>query len=350
MPSFPYETLVEVTRGPLIESIHLGAIAIVDSQGRLVASAGDPDVIANLRSSAKPFQTLPLIEKNGPQVFGITDQEIALTCASHSGTDQHVQVLRDLQTKIGVQESSLLCGTHPAMDASTAQAMLQRDEKPTANRHNCSGKHTGMLAQARLRELSIENYLDQTHGVQQEILQTFAEMVDVAAEEVLIGIDGCSAPTFAIPLRNAALGYARLADPTGLPDPRAGALRHIFQAMVAHPLMVAGPNRFDTCLMEVGAGKIVAKGGAEGYQGIALLPGAFGPTSPALGITYKIADGDSAGRARAVVGISILRQLGALDAAQLEALKAFDARPIDNWRKLEVGEIRPAFQLRKILN
>lgn len=348
MSSNPYQILVELTRGPLVESIHFGALAVADAQGNLIASCGDPNLVANLRSSAKPFQALPLIEGGGVEAFGLTDREIALMCASHSGTDEHVSVLKGLQAKLGVQESELQCGTHPAMDEPTARAMLLRGEAPTPYRHNCSGKHTGMLAQVVLRHLSHENYLDNDHEIQKTILRTFAEMVDLPPEEVLIGIDGCSAPTFAAPLVNAAAAYARLADPSGLPEKRAQALKRIFRAMTSHPDMVSGPGRFDTVLMEVGQGKIVVKGGAEGYQAIGLAPGALGPGSPALGITYKIADGDSAGRARPLVGMTLLRQLGALDEAQLNALKAFDARPLYNWRKIEIGEIRPVFTLEKL--
>ncbi len=231
------------------------------------------------------------------------------------------------------------------MDEATAQAMQQRGEIPTQNRHNCSGKHTGMLAQCLLGDLSIDTYLSNEHPIQVRIRRTFAEMCDMQAEDVLIGIDGCSAPTFGVPLHNAALAYARLCDPTGLPEQRAAALRRIFRAMTTNPDMVAGPGRFDTRLMEVAAGTIVSKGGAEGYQGIGIAPGALGNGSPALGITYKVIDGDLSGRARPLVAMTILRQLGALNETQLAALAEFDARPIDNWRHLEVGVMRPAFKL-----
>ncbi len=347
MSSNPYQVLVELTRGPLVESVHFGALTVVDAQGHLLASCGDPYNVANLRSSAKPFQALPFIERGGAETFGMMDREVAVICASHSGTDDHVSVLRGLQAKFGVQESDLQCGLHNPMDEETDKAMQARGEAPTSLRHNCSGKHTGMLGHAMLRHLPIDDYLNQSHTVQQTILQTFAEMVDMAPEAVLIGIDGCSAPTFAAPLYNAALAYARLADPSSLPEPRASALGRICRAMTSHPDMVAGPHRFDTRLMEVGAGQIVVKGGAEGYQAMGLLPGALGEGSPAVGITYKIADGDPSGRARPVVGLAILRQLGALNAGQLEALQEFDARPLYNWRHIEIGEIRPAFTLQK---
>lgn len=347
MPSFPFSPLVELTRGPLIESIHFGALAIVDASGQLFASVGDPRLVANLRSSAKPFQALPLIESGGGEQFGFTDREVAIMCASHSGTDAHVAVLQSAQAKIGVHESDLQCGVHNPGDEETARDLLLRGEQPTPYRHNCSGKHTGMLAQCVLNHEPTGDYLDNDHPIQQTILRTFAEMTDMDVQDVLVGIDGCSAPTFAVPLFNAALGYARLCDPSRMPDARSRALRHIFGAMTSNPDMIAGPQRFDTLLMETGGGKIVAKGGAEGYQAFGLAPNALGPGSPALGVAYKVIDGDTDGRARPVIAMAVLRQLGALDAAQLEALKRYDARPIFNWRRLEVGVIRPAFTLEK---
>jgi L-asparaginase II len=223
--------------------------------------------------------------------------------------------------------------------------MRERGEKPTPNRHNCSGKHTGMLANAKLHGLSIEDYLNPAHPLQKLILQTFAEMVSLPAEQIPVGIDGCSAPTFATPLVNAAHAYALLADPSGLPDKRAAALRRIAKAMAAHPDMVGGPERWDTLVMQVTKGRIVSKGGAEGYQGMAIQAGGLGPDSPALGIALKIGDGDAAGRACTTAALTVLRQLGALSADEVAQLAAFDRRPIYNWRELEIGEVRPAFQL-----
>lgn len=341
-----YIPLIEATRGPLVESLHFGALAIVDSYGRLAASLGDPYLVTYLRSSSKPIQALPLLELGGAEAYQLSDPEIALICASHSGTDEHVAAVQALQAKIGVNESDLLCGTHPCTHAPTQKAMLARGEEPGPNRHNCSGKHTGFLAHALLRHLPKADYIDPHHPVQQMVLQTFAEMVDYPMEKIAIGIDGCSAPVFAVPLYNAAYGFARLADPHDLPEVRAAACRQVTRAMAAVPFMVAGPDRFDTLAMELGRGRWVCKAGAEGYQGIAILPGALGAGSPGLGIVFKIADGDLTGRARPVVAIEVLRQLGLITEQQIrENLAGLAARPVTNWRKLEVGELRPAFQL-----
>ena len=346
MSNTAFVPLVELTRGNLVESLHSGCAAVVDASGNLLAALGDPHYVTFLRSSSKPFQILPLLENGGAEAFRLTERDIALMCASHSGTDEHLAAILDLQKKVGVQESDLLCGTHPVYHQPTQEALLRRGESPTPNRHNCSGKHTGFLAQAVLRSLPKDDYIQPAHPVQQSVLQTFAEMVNYPAEKVVIGIDGCSAPVFAVPLYHAAWGLARLADPRGLPEKRAEACRRVTRAMAAEPFMVAGPDRFDTLAMEAGQGKFICKAGAEGYQAIAVMPGALGENSPALGIAFKVSDGDPAGRARPVIAVEILRQLGLLNMDDIRTgLAKVAARPLTNWRGLEIGEIRPVFRL-----
>lgn len=341
MSPFNYVPLVEVTRGPIVECIHYGAYAVVDAQNRVVQSAGDPELVTYLRSSSKPFQVLPFVEIGGVEHFSLTDRELSVMCASHDGTDEHVRVISGIHQKVGLKESDLMCGIHPPSDAKTAERMIKNGEPFTPYRHNCSGKHTGMLAQCVMRGFPKEDYLNPQHPLQKIILREFSEMTGVPEDQIYLGIDGCSAPVFAVPLHAAAWAFAKLADPSSLPEPRQSALRHIFRAMTGDPDMVAGPGTFDTVLMTVGRGKILTKGGAEGYAAVSLLPGACGEGSPALGICLKISDGGS--RARSVAVIEILRKLGALDDAQLAELAAFDRRPQYNWRHLEVGEYRPAF-------
>ena len=347
MTDMQYQPLVELTRGNITESIHSGAIAVVNSKNELLASYGDPETVTFLRSSAKPFQALPVFEYGAIDQYHFTDQEIALICASHSGTDRHLAVITELQDKIGIQEKDLMCGTHPPMDKQTEIAMLLRGEEPTQRRHNCSGKHTGMLAQAKIRGISPDNYIDLQHPVQQADLKAFAEMCDIAVDQVEIGIDGCSVPVYAIPMRNAAYGFARLADPQGLAPKRAEACRRITRAMMTHPFMVAGPDRFDTALMEAFEGKIFTKTGAEGYQAIGIMPGVLGPDSPGVGITIKISDGDLKDRARPTASLEVLRQLGIhFTSRQKETLERFDCPPVKNWRKIVVGQTRSVFTLK----
>jgi L-asparaginase II len=167
--------MVELTRGRIVESVHFGALAVVDSAGGLVASYGDPHLVTFLRSSAKPFQALPFVERGGDLHYGLSTRELAMVCASHSGTDEQVDVVRGIQAKVGVAETDLLCGVHEPYDKATADAMRERGEAPTPYRHNCSGKHTGMLAHARLRELPLEEYLDPGGPIQESILRAFAD-------------------------------------------------------------------------------------------------------------------------------------------------------------------------------
>lgn len=347
MSSSSYAPMIEVTRGKIVECIHFGAAAVVDVQGRLVASFGNPDTVTFLRSAAKPFQALPFVERGGPEAYGMTDREVALTCASHSGTDEHYAAVSALQARIGVSEHDLMCGTHPPIHQATAERLLCHGEQPTPNRHNCSGKHTGMLAHALLRHEAKETYLDWNHPIQQSILSAFSEMCGISVEDVELGVDGCSAPNFAVSLRAAALGYARLADPSGLNSARAAACQRIFRSMTGHPFMVAGPQRFNTHLMEAAGGRILAKSGAEGYMGLALPPGALGSGSPAMGMVVKISDGDAAQRAVSTAVVSALCQLGALKPEEAQALADYQTRPVYNWRHIEVGEIRPAFTLHR---
>jgi L-asparaginase II len=353
-----YQPVLEVTRGEIVESIHFGAAAVVDSNGRLLASLGDPKGVTFLRSSAKPFQALPLIERGGDQTFHLTSREVAIICGSHDGTDEHVEVIKTLQAKVGVQESDLLCGTHPLSHPPTVEAMRARGEVLTPNRHNCSGKHTGMLAAARLRGVPIADYVNPEHPVQVAILETLAEICSLPVEQVGLGIDGCSAPNFAIPLYNAALGFARLCDPRGLLVERGMACRRITQSMMANPFMVGGASRFDTRLMETCSGRLVAKGGAEGYMIMGLMGAGLGVESPGVGIAIKISDGDLAirkpngdfhNRARPAVALEILRQMSYLSNKELGLLSAdfSPVTPVTNVRKLVVGQARPSFTLQK---
>ena len=318
---------------------------MVDAAGQVLAAVGDPQTRAYLRSTAKPFQALPFVEMGGVEKFNLSDRELSLMCASHRGTDEHVRVVTGMQEKIGIDESDMLCGSHEPADVATWKAMLLRGEQPTPRRHNCSGKHTGMLAQTIMRGLPKADYTNPQHPIQQTILQTFAEMTGMEPDNVVVGIDGCSVPTFAIPLYNTALGFARVADPSRLPERRANALRHIYHAMSTFPEMVSGPGGFDTVLMQAGAGKFVSKGGAEGYQGIGVAPGALSPNSPGLGIAFKIADGNGSGRAGSLVALALLKQLGLLTTIEAESLAKFDRQTLYNFRKLEVGEVRPIFSI-----
>jgi L-asparaginase II len=349
------QPLFEVTRGNIVESVHYGSIAVVDSNGKLMASYGDPQAVAFLRSSAKPFQALPFVERGGVEYFGLTPRELSISCASHEGSDLHVQIVGGIQQKIGVEESALQCGVHMPGDVEAFKSLIVNNKQPTPNQNNCSGKHSAMLAHAKMRELPLENYLDRNHPVQQDILATFAEMCQLQANEVELGTDGCSAPNFAVPLYNAALAMASLCDPRQLSEMRASACRKITSAMTTHPEMVSAYGEFDEQLMRVGEGRIVCKRGAEGYQIIGLLPGVLKPEAPGVGIALKVSDGDASrmgldlvhtNRVRPAVVFEILRQLGVLSSEQVQALASFGpVKSIQNHRDIVTGQSRPVFEL-----
>jgi L-asparaginase II len=267
----------------------------------------------------------------------------------------HVQTIEEMQKKIGLEENQLQCGTHIPGDASAFKSLVVKDQQPGPNRNNCSGKHTAMLAYAKMNGYSLEDYLDFNHPIQKHILTSFSDLCLVPIKEIELGIDGCSAPNFAISLHKAAFGFARLCDPRELSEARAEACHKITSAMTAHPEMISGYGEFDCELMGAGEGKIVCKRGAEGYQIIGLLPGALGVDSPGVGIAFKVSDGDASNRdanleshnrVRPAVAIEILRQLGALSSKQEQALVKFGpVSPVKNLRGIVTGQSRPIFEL-----
>ena len=348
------QPLLEVTRGKVVEAIHFGSIAVVDSRGKLIASYGDPHKVAFLRSSAKPFQALPFVEHGGIERFGYTEAELAISCASHIGSAMHAQTVAAMQQKIGIRESQLQCGAHLPEDAPMFKEFILSGRAPTANFNNCSGKHTTMLAYATLRGYALDDYLDIDHPLQQDILASFSDLCLIPTPDISLGVDGCSAPNFAVPLFNAALGMARLCDPRTLAEPRAAACKKITTAMTAHPEMISGYGEFDQQLMLAGEGKIVCKRGAEGFQIVGIMPGALGSDSPGMGIALKVADGDASrmggnlewrSRARPAVMLEALRQLGVLSTKQEQALAAFGpALEVANHRGIVTGQSRPLFE------
>jgi L-asparaginase II len=360
MTKSSYQPVFQLTRGDIVESLHFGAIAVMASTGRLVAWYGDPGLVTFTRSSAKPLQALPFFENGGMSVYGLTLQEVAIICASHSGTDAHVAVIKSIQAKTGVREADLLCGVHTVYDRQTADAMRERGEAPTPNRHNCSGKHTGMLAFSRMLGNSANPgglaYIDPNHPVQRRILESVAEMSDLSPEEIHIGTDGCSAPNFALPLRSTALAFARICQPDGLAQKKVETCHLISKAMLSYPYMIGGPDNFDTFLMQAAQGRVICKGGAEGFQAFGVMPGAIKPGSPALGVAFKISDGDlkghnhpagdPRGHVRPAVTLEILRQLGVFGTLDLENVIDYGPEfPVENWRNLKVGWASPCFKL-----
>lgn len=336
-----YAPLAGFTRGPLLESLHHGALAVVDRTGRLLLAAGDPTAVVFMRSSAKPFQALPFVADGGPERFGLDDADLALICASHTGRPEHTRRVAAMLDRAGLTPEALQCGVHPPMDREAALALECRHEPPSPLHHNCSGKHTGMLLRARLHGWDTATYLDPEHPVQRDIRATLARFAALKPEDIVLGTDGCSAPNFALPLYHAAWAWARLMDPVEMDEPWATAARRITAAMTAHPAMVGGPGRFDTELMQALGPAVVAKAGAEGYQALGIPAGQWPDAVGGVGVAIKIADGDARNQARGMVALALLRRAGLLPEDIPQNLQRWDPEgPVTNWRGRVVGHRR----------
>ncbi|MDD2432453.1 MAG: asparaginase [Clostridia bacterium] len=331
--------MAEVTRGDLVESIHRGAVVVVDNKGETIAAAGDPGYLTYFRSAAKPLQALPVVESGAAVHFGLDLKEIALLTGSHSGEAEHGATTLTILQKIGLGPEHLQCGTHFPLDQSSREVLLAKGLEPTTLHCTCSGKHAGMLTLARYRGLSLDDYYCLEHPVQQEMLQTVAEMAGIAREQIAVGIDGCGVPVFALPLEKMAYAYARLAAPEELGKKRKEACLLIEEAMTTYPLMVGGTNRFDTVLLQVMGNKLIAKFGAEAVYCV-------GVPSKGWGMALKIEDGNE--RALAPVVLSVLEQLGLLTEEEKEKMASYKKQKLANKRGEIIGEIRAVVSLRKI--
>ncbi|HWJ03582.1 MAG TPA: asparaginase [Verrucomicrobiae bacterium] len=327
------EKVVEVTRGPLVESVHRGSIAVADAAGNLMAWLGDPEIVTYYRSSAKPIQAIPVITSGAAQRFGLKEEELAIICASHGGEEEHIEIITKLLAKLGLSEEYLQCGVHPPMYANRAVELWRQGQEPSTIHCNCSGKHSGMLAICKHMGWPLESYLDLAHPLQQMLLKTIKEYHD--CEHVPVGIDGCGVPVYGMSIRNMAKGYARLVQ-NNAAEPRQAAASQLVNAMTKYPKLVAGTGRLDTILMTKMGKKVVTKCGAEGVQCIGLR-------DKGLGIAIKIEDGNV--RGTEPVAIEVLRQLGVLDNAEVEELGTLLRVPIKNHRREVIGELRPAFNL-----
>ncbi|MEW6387027.1 MAG: asparaginase [Thermodesulfobacteriota bacterium] len=323
--------LVEVTRGPAVESRHRGEIAVVDAAGKLRQHLGDPESLVCMRSLAKPFQALPLLTTGAANAFGFGPEELALFCGSLSGQDFQVKLVEEILARIGLNPQALQCGSHPPLHRASAQALTNAGEKPTALHHTCAGKHAAMLALCVHQKFPLEDYLNPEHPVQRLIVDAVAKMVGVPPEKIPVAVDGCGAPVFYVPLRHIALGFARLAG--AAPGSPAAVLR---DACLDNPRHIAGDGRLETVIMEALPGRVVAKTGAEGGFALALV-------QEGLGVAVKIEDGSS--RALNPTIVHLLGQLLTLTPEAQEALEAFRQPAILNHGKQEVGRIRPVFSL-----
>jgi L-asparaginase II len=327
--------LVETFRGGTRENVHSGAVVLADASGRVLAQAGDPHWITFTRSTLKPLQALPFVQGGGVQHFGLTPANLALLCASHNGEPMHVEQVEQILGKAGVGYRRLQCGCHVPYFAELGAWPPPAPGSYDERHHNCSGKHSGFLAYCVQHEVPLQTYLDPAHPLQQAIRRAVAEAVGLQEHQLAMGIDGCSAPNYAMPLAHLAQGFARLA--SGTRDPRFGeSFAALADAMVAHPELVSGTGRNDVALMQAGRGDWVTKVGAEGVQVVA-------SRSRGEALALKIGDGNKLALFAATV--EALDQLGWMDEAQRQALRPWRNETIASIKGAPVGERKPVFRL-----
>jgi L-asparaginase II len=320
-----------VERGGLPESCHRVHVAVATPEGCLVARAGDPEAPTFLRSAAKPFQALPLVEEGVAEALGLTSAELAVACASHNGEPEHLREVASLLAKAGCSPEDLECGPHPPMDAAAARALESAGQEAARIHNNCSGKHAGMLALARHHGWPVKGYRREGHPVQDRMLGEVSRWTGVPGVRVGRGVDGCGVVCFSVPLRTAARGIAAFARAGARGEPAGEVVR----AMTAHPFLVAGTGRLCTELMEATGGRIVAKVGAEGVYVAATAEGA-------VGVALKVEDG--ARRALEPALVAVLHELGLLSVREAGVLGRLDA-PIRNTLGEEVGVVRAIVDL-----
>jgi L-asparaginase II len=321
--------LVEVSRGPLIESRHRGAVAVADAGGKIVFAVGDIAAPVFPRSAVKALQALPLVESGAADRFGFGDEELALACASHSGEPGHVAVVERMLAAAGLDASALRCGTHWPMSQSAAYA-LARTRTASALHNNCSGKHAGFLCLACVLGADRADYWRPKHNVQREVRAAIEDVTGAVLGEDVCAVDGCSVPAWAIPLQNLAAGFAKFVTGQGLSPSRAAAAARLIRACTQKPWHVAGTGRFCTEIMQIFGTRVFVKTGAEGvYCGA--LP------EQGLGIALKCDDGASRA-AQAIMAVVIARFLP-MSEAERQALSPFMRPVLRNWNGFEVGAV-----------
>ena len=340
--------LVEVLRGGHVESRHRGALAVVDADGAVVAAIGDIERAVFPRSAVKVLQALSLVASGAADRLALTDAELALACASHRGEPRHVATAAAMLAKAGVDAGCLECGSHWPYDEAAARALAAQGGEPSALHNNCSGKHAGFVCLgctlaghgADLRRY-LQGYVEPGHPVMREVTAALGAATGVDLGQAPRGIDGCSIPAYAIPLRALALAFARVGSGVGLSPAHAQAAQRLRRAVAREPFMVAGSGRMDTRVMERFGERVFMKVGAEGMY-CAALP------EQGLGIAIKADDGNNARAAEVVIGAVIEAGL-ALAGDELAFMRGFSDATLANWRGIEVGALRASAELRDTL-
>jgi len=328
--------LVEVTRGSLVESRHRGSVAVVDADGATVLSLGDVETPIFPRSAIKGLQALVLVESGGADRYGLDDEALALACASHGGEPAHVARAERTLRAAGLDVAALECGTHWPSHQASALALARSGTTATALHNNCSGKHSGFLCAACAMGVATRGYVAAEHPVQREVKSVLEGMTGAKIPDGRRAIDGCSVPTWALPLRALAHAFARFATGHGMAEKRAAAARRLRAAVAAKPWFVSGTGRFSSELMGHFGARAFVKGGAEGVYCGAL---------PELGYGIAIKCDDGQGRCAEVAMAAVIARFLPLGDADRKVLARFVRPELKNWRGTPVGALAPAAEL-----
>lgn len=325
--------LVHITRGGVVDCVHRGHLVVVDHAGEVRFAAGDTDAVAYLRSCAKPFQALAVIRSGAADLFAFTPEELAVMAGSHNGTTEHTHIVEGILEKIGAGKEALLCGVGAPISRSAYESLLLSGQRPSVLQHNCSGKHSGMLAACRAQGWDMATYLQADHPLQQMILQITAELAGMNADDIVLALDGCGVPTFGLPMRSIALLFARLGT-TALDE--SSDLGYIARVMQQHPLLFSGEGRVDASIVRATNGRLVAKDGAEGLLGI-------GVPDHDAGIALKISDGNQ--RAHIPAAAALMRGMGCISQDEADTLEKLMPSVVRNNHGQPAGEMRAVFSM-----
>lgn len=325
--------LVDVLRGAIVESRHRGAFVVMDADGAVVRSEGDVERPVFPRSAVKAIQALPFVESGAADAFGFGEKQLALACASHSGEPEHVRGAAAMLAASGLDESALECGPHWPSGEDATIALARSGGSPSQLHNNCSGKHAAFLCTCRHMGLAHRGYVDFGHGYQAMIRDVMEAVTGAPHGPNNAAVDGCSIPTYAVPLTALARGFARMATGVGLGPERAGAARRLLAACMAQPFQVSGTGRMDLRLMQAGHRRVFVKVGAEGVYCAAI---------PELGLGLALKCDDGAGRAAETMIAALLSTLFAAGDDLSAAFAALGRQPVLTRRSAEVGAVRPA--------
>jgi L-asparaginase II len=329
--------VAKVYRGPIVDLTHVGHIAVVNHKGEILHEYGDAKRVTYIRSSAKPIQALAALESGAVDAYGISEEELALFCASHNGEEIHTNRVKNILAKAGLGVEHLQCGTHASINPSVAKELEKKGLSLDNSNSNCSGKHSGMLIGTNFLKEELDGYLSLSHPVQQRILQTLAEICEYDKKDIVIGTDGCGVPVHALPLYKFAHGIAKLSLPEVFDEERAQNVQRIIKAMVTYPYMVAGRERLCTDLMSTCKGKLFAKLGADGYYAVGII-------GKGIGLAFKCEDGKIP--IVEALAVHTLYKLGYINKQEFDALEKYHKIEVKNHRGELVGRTDFDFELK----